>query len=232
MAQAVQRHGRATEIPSPGRAAARPTGAWRAERGLAIRRGVFAFAALALLAVLATHLIGFGADHPMPALLNADSSSSWSHRAVSAILVLATASCLLGAVRFRPERGLWATAAVILAFLSIDELTTLHAQIDDATWGKALYAPILLVLGICLWWLADNTAQRPLLRVGLLTLIVSFAIHVFGVHVVHALGWTTGSWPYQVKVALKEGTELAGWLLILAVLLLTTPGSSSRRRAP
>jgi hypothetical protein len=33
--------------------------------------------------------------------------------------------------------------------------------------------------------------------------------------VVQALGWGTGSWAYQVKVGLKQGTELAGWLLIL-----------------
>lgn len=186
---------------------------------------------VALLAVIATHLVGFAVDHPEPGWLNASASSSWSHRAVAVALAAATVACLWGA-RTRGERGAWLLAALILGFLAIDELTSLHAHVDEATWGKALYAPVLLVLGLSLWRLAVGTDQRGILAAALITLAVSFVIHVFGAHVVEALGWGTGSWAYQVKVALKEGTELAGWLLVLTVLLrLSTVGATSRRRS-
>lgn len=185
----------------------------------------------ALLAVITTHLIGFAVDHPEPGWLNASASSSWSHRAVAVSLAAATVACAWGA-RGGNERGTWVLAALILGFLALDELTSLHAHVDEATWGKVLYAPILLALGLSLWRLAAGTNQRGILAAALITLAVSFVIHVFGAHVVEALGWGTGSWPYQVKVALKEGMELAGWLLVLTVLLrLSTTAASPRRRS-
>jgi hypothetical protein len=49
-------------------------------------------------------------------------------------------------------------------------------------------------------------------------LLASLAIHVLGPSAVRALGWGPDSWAYQIKVGLKEGTELAGWVLLLPPL--------------
>jgi hypothetical protein len=175
-------------------------------------------ALIAFAAVVVTHLIDFGSDQLRVGIFDASADSSWSHFAVDAILVAAAGIAIVGAIRSSAQRRLWVAAAAVLTFLAIDEVTPLHTHVDDVNWGKALYAPILLVLGVCVWRLSEASAEKRLLRAGLATLLVSFGIHVFGVHVVHALGWTSGSWAYQVKVALKEGTELAGWLLILVGL--------------
>ena len=62
----------------------------------------------------------------------------------------------------------------------------------------------------------------------MLTLIISYAIHVFGVQAVEALGWGIESLAYQLKVGVKQGTELAGWLLlVLALWRLARPTSAS-----
>jgi hypothetical protein len=184
-------------------------------RRLVIPGGAITIAGVGFIAVVATHLIDFGTDQLRVGIFNAASDQSWSHLVVAGMLVVATGFGALATWRSHGQRGLWATATAILAFLSIDEVTPLHNHVDDMSWGKALYAPILLLLGVCLWRLSDRTDQQRILRAGLGILVVSFGIHVFGVHIVHALGWASGSWAYQVKVALKEGTELAGWLLVL-----------------
>jgi hypothetical protein len=176
--------------------------------------GPFVLAGAGFVAVLITHLVDFGSDGLRVGVLNADSDASWSHRLIAATLVAATAVAAVNAWRSRERRGLWAVVAGILAFLAVDELSSLHTQVDQMAWGKALYGPILLVLGVCLWRLAARRPQGLVLRVGVAILFLSFGIHVFGPHIVHALGYGTDSWPYQVKVALKQGTELAGWLLV------------------
>jgi hypothetical protein len=186
-----------------------------AYRGLAIRGGPFVLAGVAVAAVVVTHLVNFGADDLRIRLFDANSDSSWSHLMVAGTLVAATGVGLIGAWRSQRQRSLWSAVAGILGFLSIDEISSLHAQIDQMSWGKVLYAPILLALCVCVWRLSDGGERSVVVRAGLATLLVSFGIHVFGPHVVHALGWGTDSWAYQAKVALKQGTELAGWLLVL-----------------
>jgi hypothetical protein len=163
---------------------------------------------------MTTHLIDFGTEHLRIQLLDANSGSSWSHRLVAATLVAVTAASVRGAWRSAAHRRLWGVTAAILGFLALDEISSLHAHVDQINWGKTLYAPILLILGVCVWRLADGSDQRARLLAGSATLMVSFAIHVFGLHFVQALGWGTVSWAYQVKVGLKQGTELAGWLIV------------------
>ena len=187
-------------------------------RRLAIDVRPLVLAGLGLATVMATDLIDFGADHLRVQLLDASSDASWSHRVVSALLVGVTAVSVIGLWRSRAHRAVWAATAAMLGLLAIDEVSSLHAHIDQMTWGKALYAPILVVLGVCVLRLANGADQRVVLVAGLAALVVSFALHVFGLHVVHALGWGTNSWAYQVKVGLKEGTELAGALLVLVAL--------------
>jgi hypothetical protein len=180
----------------------------------AIRCGPFVLAGLGLVAVMATDLIDFGSEHLRIQLLDASSGASWSHLGVAATLVGVTAISVIGAWRSE-HRALWGAAAAVLGLLAVDEISPLHTHVDQLSWGKALYAPILVLLGAIMWRLAAGTDQTVVVRAGLAVLLVSFAVHLFGSHVMHALGWGDNSWGYQVKVGLKEGTELAGSVLIL-----------------
>jgi hypothetical protein len=206
--------------------AASPTSEF-ASQGLAVPGGwAFLVAALGLASVVVTHLVNFGTDHLRVQALDAGLDSSWSHRVDAAALAAGTVVALVGTSRSQAHRMPWGLTAAILGFLAIDEISTLHTRVDAVSWGKALYAPLLVVLAVCVWRLSDRTDQALIVRGGLLMLVVSFGIHVFGLHVVHLLGWSSSSWAYQVKVALKQGTELAGWVLLLIGLW----GLASKRR--
>jgi len=73
-----------------------------------------------------------------------------------------------------------------------------------------------------------GSEQAPLVRAAILVLIVAYVVHVLGARVVEALGWGSGSWVYQVKVGIKEGAELAGWLLVVVALTRLTRARSAR----
>lgn len=177
--------------------------------------GPFVLAGAFFSAVMVTHLVNFGTDDLRIRLLDANSDSSWSHMLIAGTLVVGSAVAVLKARQAGLyRRKLWGGSAVILAFLSISELTSLHAKIDNMSWGKLVYAPILIVLSVCLWRLSRGSRFRLVIGCGLVTLVISFAIHVLGPHLVHTLGYGYNSWAYQVKVGLKQATELAGWLLV------------------
>jgi hypothetical protein len=194
-------------------------------RSTAWRRAPFLAAGLAFVAVLTTHLIDFGADDLRSQLFNADSDRSWSHILTAVIIVVSMAVALVGARRRTSAASLWTAAAAILAFLAVDEISPLHDRIDATSWGKLVYTPILVALCVCLWRLSARTVHSVVVRAGLATLVVAFAIHVFGPHIISALGFGMSSWPYQVKVALKEGAESAGWILLVMGLALLARSS-------
>jgi hypothetical protein len=58
----------------------------------------------------------------------------------------------------------------------------------------------------------DATTRR-LLQIGCALLIGSYVLHLLGGAVAEAVGGEH-SWTYQVGVAFKEGTEVAGWLSV------------------
>ena len=168
--------------------------------------------------VAGTDLIDFGAYHLRYAILDASTASSWSHRLDAAVLVAGAGLCVMGASRARYRRGTWLALAAILAFLFVDEVSTLHTQIGHLGYGKLLYAPVLAAAVLAVWKLTAGTAFVVALPSALAVLSASYVIHVLGPGVVRALGWGPSSWAYQLKVGLKEGAELAGLLLALLVL--------------
>lgn len=195
-----------------------------AENGPARTSQALWVAAAAMAAVLITHLVDFGSSLGLR-VLDATSSSSWSHRADAATIVTAAVVVAIAGWRARVNRGLAAMTTVILGFLGGAEISSLHAQIDQSSVGKAVYAPALLALVFCVWRLTADEAQHEIAVTGLVTLTLSFAIHVLGPPVLHLLGWGSSGWPYQVKVGLKQGTEFAGWLLVLWALSRTMTAS-------
>ncbi len=93
--------------------------------------------------------------------------------------------------------------------LSIHRSTLLLAS------SALLLAPALAVLLALLLREARELERTPrrLLRIGCALLVGSFFLHLLGGPLAHAVGGEH-SWTYQVVAALKEGTEVAGWLIV------------------
>jgi hypothetical protein len=178
--------------------------------------------ALAVGAVIFTNLYDLGADDLRIPLLNANVASSWSHLADAAALLAGAVVALLGARRSSAKRGPWISVAVTLVLFFADEVSSLHSHIDRLTrfggisYGKLLYVPLLVLLVISVFRLTAGTDQVRLLLVGLMTLVVSYAVHVFVLSL--AIGWGYDSWAYQAMVGVKEGTALGGLALLLTAL--------------
>jgi hypothetical protein len=183
----------------------------------------FAAAALALALEMATHLIDFGVYDLRIGVLNSRYEWSYSHVVATLAYVAGAALCTSAAVRGGPRRAAWATAGGLFACLVVDNLLRLHVHVG--AW-PVLYAPVLLGLSVALIAVARDTPMAPLVYVGLGLLLCSAGIHVVGPTVVERLGWGPNGWGYEVKVALKEGTELAGWVLLVPALARLTRNES------
>jgi uncharacterized membrane protein YfbV (UPF0208 family) len=107
-------------------------------------------------------------------------------------------------------------ACALFAFLCVDGATRIHQHVP--AW-PAVYAPMLIALALAVVTIGRGTDRAAVLYAGLALLFGSLAIHVLGPHVVDALGWQPDGWAYQIKVALKEGTELAGWVVLVPALV-------------
>jgi len=178
--------------------------------------------------VIATNLIDFKLAGARIALLNANLDSSWSHVATAAALAAGAAVAVSG-VRGGRQRAFWAAIAAALVLLFVIEVSPAHVQVDRLSWGKLIYVPLLACLAISLARLARRSEHDHITRLALGLLAASYGVHVLGPHVVRALGWGTDSWAYQVKVGVKEGAELAGWLLLVIALWRMGPRASRRR---
>lgn len=125
---------------------------------------------------------------------------------------------LTAAARASRDRLAWGMTACVLLVLFGSEVSALHVEVDRVSYGKLVYLPLLIVLALSVRRLARIPPAASLARAALVTLVGAYAIHLFGHRVIEALGWGAATWPYQLKVGLKEGGELAGWLLLLVAL--------------
>jgi len=94
-----------------------------------------------------------------------------------------------------------------------------------------LLAPALAVLLALLLREARELEDTPrrLLRIGCALLVGSFLLHLLSGALAHALGGEH-SWTYQIAAALKEGTEVAGWLIVALGCWRADAGDRSTRR--
>jgi hypothetical protein len=172
-------------------------------------------AAAAAIAVVATHLLDFGAWDLRVHVL--DSGYEWSFSHVLATLAYAAGAAICGAraagaVRARRE---WWVAFAVFGVLLVDNVTRLHEHVP--MW-PLLYGPFLAALCVAVVRLASGSDRAVLVYGGVVLLCGSLAIHVLGPPLVHAFGWGVESWAYQVKIAVKEASELAGWVLLVPAL--------------
>lgn len=176
----------------------------------------YAAAGAALALETATHLLDFGVYDFRIRLLDSSYEWSWSHLAATA----AFAACAVIGARAAiaatgHRRRAWSTIWAAFSLLLVDNVTRLHDRIG---FWPAIYAPLLLAVCVALATVARGTERERVVQAGIGLLFGSLVVHVLGPSVVSLMGWGPGTWAYQVKVAIKEGTELAGWLLLVPAL--------------
>jgi len=185
----------------------------------------FVAAAVVLAVETTTHLLDFGVYHLRVTFLNSANEHSYSHWLATVAFAAGAVFAGVGGTRAASHRTAWWSACGIFGFLFVDTVSRLHEHIG---FWPVLYAPILLGLAFALASIARGTDRAVVVYAGLALLFLSLGIHVFGPSVVRALGWAPAGWAYQVKIALKEGSELAGWILLVPALALLALRPASR----
>jgi hypothetical protein len=187
-------------------------------------------AAAAVLAVeVATHLVDFKLLGFRVRRLDAQYEWSWSHLASTAMFGAGACACAVGAVARRERRAVWLGTSAAFAFLCVDGATRLH---DGLSLWPVLYVPVLGGIAAGVLVLSAGTPLAGVARAGLLVLGASLVVHVVGHEAVRAVGWGPETWGYQLKVAFKEGLELAGWALLVPTLVRLAVGRLGDRTAP
>jgi hypothetical protein len=162
-------------------------------------------------AAIAAHLIDFGVYDLRVRVMNAGLGTSpvaWVSPA--AVLVAVGASAVLA----RGSRR-WSMRALPVALAAVLVLASDHLGKSVPYWQILLLPPLGLTLAV-LWHVAAklHPSTGRVLRTGCLLLVIAFGLHVFGATILRHVGVGVDTWVYQVKIALKEGAEISGWLLI------------------
>jgi hypothetical protein len=181
-----------------------------------LRLGLVAgLAAVAL--VTAGHLVNVWLfDLEVSAL---DENASWSVSDFASLVALGAAVAAALALAQTERRGRWLVLAAILIVLLADDATRLHERAGDR-WQLLLLpllVPVVFVLA------SVDEAGRPAfartLRAGVALLAVSLFAGYAARPFLAAGDWGPGAWPYEAKVAVKQGAELGGWALVAAGLV-------------
>src|SRR5258708_7076412 len=192
-----------------------------------------------VLAVSAAQLINYGFfDQKIPALDPGSDGGVFGAIGDVALAAAAVSAWILAA-RVRSARSVTIALSGLLTFLAADDVARLHEHIPH--W-LLFFFPFLLPSFICLVAVARGLSGPPqfrgdrgagrtvvdrLIGVGLLLLAFSFLLHLFGERLLLDLGFSITGLAYQIKAAVKHGTEVTGWLLITLGLLRL--GLSGRR---
>jgi hypothetical protein len=154
-----------------------------------------------------TQAIDFGFFQLRIGLLNSN-----NHASIFGVASLAAQALAALAAAGRSRASRRSTEWIVLAALT---LLLLVARVGFSFRAVLLLGPVALLF-VLVWYLTsdDPGPARAVVRAGLAALVFSYVVHVFGPHVVAALGYAGNTWPYQVKGMLKHSAELAGWLLV------------------
>jgi hypothetical protein len=177
-------------------------------------------------AAVAAHLIDFGVYGLRIRALNVGLGSSPVAWVSPAAIAIALVSTILLARRGQIALLLVPVLAIVLV------LATRHVGESLPYWQVLLLPPLGLALFL-LWRESDRLepVAGRVCRAGCVLLVCAFALHAFGPAVLHAFGVTDYSWPDQVKIALKEGLEIGGWLLVASGLAPMAWYAGRRRQA-
>jgi hypothetical protein len=172
-------------------------------------------AGLALTALVAVvhvtlQLVDFGVYDLRVKALDASTDTTLLGVVPSIALACAALAAVAAAARLR-RPALVALAALVCLELAVQRLV-LHGGSGGLAATLPLVAAILVLLVREAWRLPEPCGRCVLL--GCALLVTSFALHVLLPPVLSAIGYGAGTWPYEIKVALKHGFEIAGWLTV------------------
>jgi hypothetical protein len=143
-------------------------------------------------------------------------------------------AAFLHAVAFPVRRREFGALAALGIWFSLDDAIQVHERValelgEDVLglpdfvavrlW-LVLYAPLLLLAGFLLWKVIQllwEPAARTV-RLGLLLLVASIPVEIAGAGT-RWLDEEGTSVPEDVRIALEEGLELGGWILVAAGLM-------------
>jgi hypothetical protein len=189
-------------------AIARPSNASSPER---IARIGLVVATTIVAAQITAHLVDYWAlGLRFPSLDSASDGSVFAR--VGTVAILACALVTLAVAR-RASSRLALVLGLTCTWLFVDAFFDLREHVPHRT---LLYLPLLAAVLVGYWLLASAfpASARRLVHVALGLLVLSAAIHLLGPRLLEVFGWGPAEWPYQVKIALKEATEIAGWTLL------------------
>ena len=86
-----------------------------------------------------------------------------------------------------------------------------------------VYLPVLVAAFVLLWTLSQVVPRRAdrLLRLGLVLLVGAIVVEIATAAIIEA-GYERDSLLYNLEVALEEGLELSGWMLVATALFATS----------
>lgn len=139
----------------------------------------------------------------------------------------------LHAAAFERSRREFALLSAIALWFSLDDVAIIHERLalklgedilglpDYAAvrlW-LVLYLPLLLLVGLVLWRLAQESPPPTgrAVRLGLGLLVASIPVEIAGL-VTRRLAERGTDVPEDLRVALEEGLELGGWIVLAAAL--------------
>jgi hypothetical protein len=156
------------------------------------------------------HLIDFGVYGLRLRALDSGLDTSIFAWVADAALGAAGVGAVLIAVTTR--RAAPALLAALLFALFVASLGGLR---DREPHALLLLAPLVAAILLLLWRESLQAPQRAgrFLRAGAVLLVVSFCLHVLGPSLLTRFGVRPASWPFEIKVALKQGSEIAGWMI-------------------
>jgi hypothetical protein len=174
-----------------------------------------------LLAATAVHLLNFAATGGSFRFLDSGWVLSYSH-------VLATlgyaAGLVAGATGFRSHgtnRRTWGLLAATSGVLLVDHVTRAH---DATGFGVIVAAPLAVLLAVLSLRIARRSDRAGVVVAGVVALAAALVVHLVLRRLAAVTPWEPHGynfeWWFQVAVALKEGLELAGWVLLAPALLV------------
>jgi hypothetical protein len=169
------------------------------------------------LAQIAAQLVDFQLYDLHYRALNANSDASVVAWLTPVGMALALAGILACLRRRRSARARGAVVAALLFGLLVVASARRGAFGGSLSLHRStlMLAPALaLLLALLLREAREvEVTTRRLLRIGCALLVGSYFLHLLGGALDDAVGGEH-SWTYQVGAALKEGTEVAGWLTV------------------
>jgi hypothetical protein len=148
-------------------------------------------------------------DLPVLELNTNENPFNW----LPAVTILVAGIGLFQLNRARRGSPVLRITALLLAYLAIDDALELHYRVP---YWPIVYLPLFALVGWSLWSLSSASPgpSGRILKAGLASLVVAFLLDIIAPPLLERGGWDAGEWPHELKVILKEGAQLAGWMLI------------------